>query len=251
VRRAAGRGRRLVILWLVAAAAAALVIAARADAATRQAARPSVAEAPGLPLHETVAAAPGDAFAVLITGDGGWAAADRALAASLAARGIPVVALDARAYLSAPRTVGGMSADLARLLASYGERWRRPRAIVVGYSRGADLAPFMVSRLPEPARRRVALVALLGPSASVGLRFHWVDLVADVRRSGDLPVPPEVAKLRGTPVLCIYGTRDGDAICPRLDPALARPLRREGSGHRVTADEAERLAAWIAGAAGT
>jgi type IV secretory pathway VirJ component len=200
-----------------------------------------------LPLHEVAVSGTGTTFAVLVTGDGGWAAADRALARSLAARGIPVAALDARAYLMRERSPEETSRDLARILAHYERAWRRTGAVVVGYSRGADLAPFMVSRLPTDARSGVRLVVLLGPSASAGFRFHLVDLLASVPRSTDRPVAPEVARLRGIPVLCISGSNDRDDICGRLAPAGLHRIVRAG-GHSIHEADAPALADSIAAA---
>ena len=194
-----------------------------------------------LPLIEVPATGSDSVFAVLFTGDGGWAAADRGLSTPLASHGVPVVGLDAPRYLSAPRTPDESARDLGRIIRHYTTAWQRNHVVVIGYSRGADIVPFMVARLPDELRRRVILVVLLGPSGSVAFEYHVVDLVANIHRPGDLPVRPEIERLRGTPVLCIYGRHDRNAICPELDPALARPVVRSG-GHAVRAAEGPALA---------
>jgi type IV secretory pathway VirJ component len=194
-----------------------------------------------LPLVDVPSKRPGTAMAVLLTGDGGWAAADRAMADALAARGVSVVGLDSRGYLMHGQTLESLGADLQRILRHYLAAWRRPQVFIVGYSRGAELAPFMVTRLPDDLRRHVAALALLGPSERTSFRFHWVDLVLSAPRGADVPVRPELEKLRGTPIVCIYGRKDHDAICPALDPGLARPVARDGS-HRVSPAEAD----WVA-----
>jgi type IV secretory pathway VirJ component len=205
---------------------------------------PDVAD---LPLIEVPACGTGQFLAVLVTGDGGWAGGDRGLSSALVARGVSVVALDAPRYLAQPRTPDTAASDLDRILRHYSAAWGRDRAIVVGYSRGADLAPFMVSRLPEDLRRRIAVVALLGPSEWAGFHFHVIDLVVNIHRAGDLSVRREVERLRGTPVLCIYGRADRGAICPALDSVLARPIVRDG-GHAVQEREGPALADTILGA---
>jgi type IV secretory pathway VirJ component len=197
-----------------------------------------------LPLHEVPVESPGTTMAVLLTGDGGWAAVDKAMGASLAKRGIPLVGLDSRAYLMHTRTADVMGADLRRILRHYVDSWQRPEVIVIGYSRGAELAPFMVARLPEDLRRRVRLVSLLGPGDRTSFKFHWADLVRDLPGDANILVRPEIEKLRGTPMLCIYGQQDHDAICPSLDPGLARSVARPGS-HRVHPNEAEWVVATI------
>lgn len=219
-------------------ALAVLAIAAGACDAGRH---PTDAPVSDLPLIEVPVAAPGHVLAVLMTGDGGWAAGDRGLSGALAARGVPVVGLSSPRYLARARTPDESARDLARVLEYYLSAWRPDSAVVIGYSRGADIVPFMVSRLPPALRRRVALVVLLGPSRWAGFQFHPTDLVADVRRPGDLEVAPELARLRGIPVLCVYGQRDHDAICPALDPAVARSVARAG-GHALGGREGPALA---------
>ena len=194
-----------------------------------------------LPLTEIPVTDTGSTFVVMITGDGGWAPADRGISKALAARGVPVVGLSSPRYLASARTPDETARDLARILRHYMAAWERNRAVVIGYSRGADLAPFMVSRLSDDLRRHVVLVALLGPSEWAGFQFHIVDLLTNTHRDGDVPVAPEIERLRGTTVLCVYGRRDRDAICPSLDAKLARPIVRDG-GHAIAGREGTALA---------
>jgi type IV secretory pathway VirJ component len=102
---------------------------------------------------------------------------------------------------------------------------------LIGYSRGADVLPFLVSRLPEDLKARVALVALLGPALSVEFEFHVSDWLSGAPRADALPIAPEVAKLRGLRVLCVYGREEGDSLCPTLPPELALRDERPGDHH--------------------
>lgn len=193
-----------------------------------------------LPL--SVAPAPaGSLLAVLLTGDGGWAAGDKSLAAAFVRRNVAVVGLSSPVYLRRERTPDEAARDLTRILRHFLDAWHRERVILVGYSRGADIGPFMMSRLPADLRERVALVALLGPGEWASFRFTLFDLVRDHEVNNGLLVSAEVAKLRGTPVLCVSGSKDRGAICPALDQAgLARGVVRTG-GHRVGGNEGPAL----------
>ena len=167
-----------------------------------------------LPLT-TVPTPQGRLLAVLLTGDGGWAVGDRSLAAAFVRQDVAVVGLSSPKYLAHGRTPAEASADLARILRHFLAAWHRERVIVVGYSRGADIGPFMVSRLPSALRSRVALTVLLGPGPMASFRFALLDILSSHTKSGGLPVSPEVAKLRGIPVLCIDGARDPGRSVPR------------------------------------
>jgi type IV secretory pathway VirJ component len=190
------------------------------------------AQVSDLPLVENPA--PGstrDELAVLVSGDGGWAGIDRALAGALASAGIPVIGLDSLQYFWSQRTPEQAGRDLQRVLVQYLRRWRREKIVLVGYSLGADVLPFMASRLPPPLRERVELVALLGPSRYVDFEFHVSDWLGGSHQDDARPVAPELAKLRGLPLLCVYGTDEQESLCPQLPAGLATLDPIEGGHH--------------------
>ena len=190
---------------------------------------PRAADVP-FPVVE-VPADSGHAVALMLTGDGGWARGDRALAQTLARGGVAVVAMDTRAYLRASHRTPEIAArDVAAILERYAALWQRDRLLLVGYSRGADIAPFIVSRLPAELRARLALVALVGFTDHASFDFHWQDLLHDTRRSTDLPTRPELDRIRGSRVLCVYGSEEKDSLCPSLEGSAVRVGRIPG-GH--------------------
>ena len=83
-----------------------------------------------LPLIEVPVTGAGSTFAVMLTGDGGWASADRAIAKALATHGIPVVGLSSPRYLMSARSPEEISRDLARILRHYITAWGRSRIAV-------------------------------------------------------------------------------------------------------------------------
>jgi type IV secretory pathway VirJ component len=186
----------------------------------------------GLPLVEVPAKeARGDLLAIVVSGDGGWASLDREVAGALSAKGIPVVGLDSLRYFWTRRTPDEASRDLARIAEHYLEAWQRGRLLLVGYSRGADVLPFMASRLPDALRSRVALVALLGPALDTTFEFHLPDWFEDASRPDAQQTRPEVEKLRGTPILCVYGSKEKDSLCTTLPEGLATLEERQGAHH--------------------
>ena len=102
-----------------------------------------------------------DTFAVLFSGDGGWAGIDRDVANVLASRGIPVAGWDSLRYFWTARTPSGVSGDLDRILRYYAQHWHKSKALVIGYSQGADVLPFAVNRLPATSRALVERTALI------------------------------------------------------------------------------------------
>jgi type IV secretory pathway VirJ component len=222
---------------LAAASCAAPSPRAEGDSATGTATalRAGVAD---LPLVEVPAAGRRRVLAILLSGDGGWAALDREVARTLAEHDIAVVGLDSRAYLERRRTPDETAAAVARIARHYGAAWGRDSLVLVGYSRGADLLPFVVDRLPPDVRPRVALVAMLGLARGAGFQFHWADLLRETSRADDLPVLPELERLRGTVrMLCVYGTDEEESACRDADPTLVERVARDG-GHHFDGDYA-------------
>jgi type IV secretory pathway VirJ component len=181
-----------------------------------------------LPLQEVHASGAADEFALLLTGDGGWAGLDQELAARLAANGVPTVALNSLKYFWSARTPDETAHDVARILRHYFDAWHKPRVLLVGYSFGADVLPFVVNRLPPDLRARVASVNLLGIDANASFEVRISDWVGT--DAGGPPTRPELARITQLPVLCLYGEGEKDSICPGLPEG---GVRREqvGTGH--------------------
>ena len=195
-------------------------------------AAPAAAELQDLPLTEVPASgALTVSMAVILTGDGGYGVTDKGIARSLAEHGIPVVVLNSLHYFRKRRTPEIASADLERILRHYLPLWNRERAVLVGYSLGADVLPFMLNRLPPDLRARVPVLALLGVSAEAEFQFHLTDWLGSHHQKNALPVLPELERLRGLRILCFYGNQDKDTVCNQLDQGLVTSFPIEG-GHR-------------------
>jgi type IV secretory pathway VirJ component len=191
-----------------------------------------------LPVVE-VPARPGvpqsDEFAIVMSGDGGWAGIDQDIAAALATAGIPVVGLDSLRYYWTARTPEGLAADTDKLIRYYLAHFNKKRVLLIGYSQGADVLPFAVNRLPAATRASVALAAILGMSEHALFEFHVSSWIAD-SNSGRATLP-EVDRIAGMPVLCIYGADEHDSLCPKLDPNKIIVVEVKG-GHHFDGDYA-------------
>jgi type IV secretory pathway VirJ component len=173
--------------------------------------------------------APSDVFAIIMSGDGGWAGLDQDIAAALSAEGIPVVGLDSLRYYWTARTPESVAADTDRMIRYYLSRFGKKRVLLIGYSQGADVLPFAVNRLPQTTKAQVALTAILGMSEHAVFEFHVSSWIAD-DNSGPATLP-EVNRIAGMPVLCIYGEDEHDSLCPKLDPKKFIVVKAKGGHH--------------------
>jgi len=198
-----------------------------------------------LPLTEVQASGSSAELAVLLTGDGGWAGLDQELAARLAASGVPTVGLNSLKYFWSARTPEETARDVARLMRHYLAAWNKERVILVGYSFGADVLPFVVNRLPPELRARVASVSLLGIDSNASFEVSVAGWVGS--DEGGPPTRPEVAALAHVPVLCIYGEGEADSICPGLAAGANLARAEVGKGHHFSGEYAtlaERILAY-------
>lgn len=198
-----------------------------------------------LPVSVVPATGSSSEFALLLTGDGGWAGLDQELAARLAASGVPTVGLNSLKYFWTQRTPDETAGDVARLMRHYLAAWSKDRVILVGYSFGADVLPFVVNRLPPELRARIASVSLLGIDSNASFEVSVADWIGS--GDGGPPTRPEIAALPHVPVLCIYGEGESDSICPGLPEGALLTREQVGKGHHFSGEYAtlaERILAF-------
>ena len=175
-------------------------------------------------------------MAIILTGDGGWARLDKSLAAGMATRGIPSVGWSSLRYYWTPRTPEGAAEDLARIIRHYMSEWRADRVILVGYSFGADVLPFLVNRLPASLQSHVRSVALLGLSETADFEFHVSDWISHSGTSAYRTIP-ETERI-SVPVLCVRGAAENDSACSTLKGPHITSLE-VGQGHHFSGNYAE------------
>jgi type IV secretory pathway VirJ component len=212
----------------------------------RMAARGDVKD---LPLVEVESQGPAkDALAVIVTGSGGFVGLDRKMGNQLTLRGVPTIGLSSLSYFWQVRSPQGSADDLARILKHYFAAWHKSRAILIGYSQGADVVPFMVSHLAPDVRSKISLVALIGPDSAAQFDMPPDGWVSNRPRLPELPVVPEISKMKGVKVLCVSGVTEERNICKELPPGAATLVEVPG-GHGFEGD-APRLAERFLKAAG-
>jgi type IV secretory pathway VirJ component len=191
----------------------------------------ALAIATKLPLIEVPAThGSSDTLVVFVSGDGGWASIDKSMARVLAEHGMPVVGLNALEYFWTKRTPESASRDLQQILETYLAAWKKDRVLYIGYSRGADVLPAMINRLPPQLQAKTRMIALLGASTRVEFEFHVGDWMRSSSKNGQ-PVKPDVDKLSSQNIVCIYGEDDKDSLCPTLSGPHISSLMLQGAHH--------------------
>ena len=192
---------------------------------------PPPADLKGLPITEVAAAKGGnaDTFAIFVSGDGGWADFDKSVAARLSKAGVPVVGVDSLRYFWTPRTPQSFGADIDRVVRYYSAQWKRENVLLIGFSQGADVLPGAYNQLPPATRSAVRLTALLSAGQNAEFEFHLSNWIGSSGKG--LPIAPEVERMPPSRVLCLYGSDDGDALCPKLPKGAALIDKLPGDHH--------------------
>jgi type IV secretory pathway VirJ component len=191
---------------------------AAVEAALRQIPRVGKAEssADGLPIVE-VPPSPGaptgnHPLVIFYSGDGGWRDIDKKIGGYLADHGYFVVGVDALRYFWRKKEPHEMAADLDRLIRHYRSKTHDDGVLLVGYSFGADLLPFMINRMAPDTRAQIRLVSLLGIAEHASFEIRLQGILGASNSDGPATLP-ELERLKNLPVQCVFGFDEHDSVC--------------------------------------
>jgi type IV secretory pathway VirJ component len=142
---------------------------------------------------------------LLISGDGGWYGFEQSIADNFANQGIPTIGLDSRKYFWTRRTPEETASDIAKALNFYGKEWGRNKFILIGYSLGAELVPFIVNRLPDEIKTKIESVVLLSPATNTDFEIHISNMIGIGNRQNTYYTIDEITKLKSFTTLIIFG----------------------------------------------
>lgn len=166
---------------------------------------------------------------IMLSGDGGWAGLDKAVGQSLAEAGYAVVGWDSLRYYWHRHEPADAAADLDRVVQTYRHRWHLKDVVLIGYSRGADVMPFIYNRLPAETQAQVAHIVLLGLARHITFGYpllSWIGLGPQGQA-----VLPEAKRLPADRTTCIYGVDDPEAVCDELEAMGFDVLALPGGHH--------------------
>ncbi len=153
--------------------------------------------------------APNKPLALLISGDGGWTDFDNSIAETLAQNGISCIGFDTQKYFWEPKSPDATAKDIVLALEYYMLHLKKSKLIMMGYSFGADVIPFITNRLPDELRSKVLLTAMCSPDDNTDFEVTLSSML-DIGSEGKYNVLAEVRKIKEGRKLCIFG-KDEDA----------------------------------------
>lgn len=148
---------------------------------------------------------------VSISGDGGWKGFVQQLGKDFTGQGIPVAGIDALRYFWNLKTPDQTTSDVSAIIRFYLKKWNRRSFVLLGYSFGANVMPFVVNRLPEDLRAKLKMVVLLSPGTQAEFEFHFSSWL-NRPYSGDFPLLPELKKMKDIQTVVFYGKEEDQKL---------------------------------------
>ncbi|MCB2149009.1 MAG: hypothetical protein KQI81_21185 [Deltaproteobacteria bacterium] len=185
-----------------------------------------------LPLVLLPAEHHGKTMAVIYSGDGGWRDLDKQIGEALQKAGIPVVGVDTLRGFWHRQTPEAAAAGLERIIDHFVKAWDTPDVMLVGYSFGADILPFMVNRIKPASLEHIRLISLLGLSQSAEFEIRMSGWIGGSPSTDALPLAPELHKLDHLRVQCFFGADEqGESGCTDRSLAGAEIVKTDGGHH--------------------
>ncbi len=222
------------------------VISVIADAA-----HPSTPIGPGvddLPLVLLPADHHGKTMAVIYSGDGGWRDLDKQIGEALQMAGVPVVGVDTLRGFWHRQTPEAAAAGLERIIDHFVKAWGTPDVLLIGYSFGADIIPFMVNRIKPAVLEHIRMISLLGLSHTAEFEIRMSGWIGGSPSADALPLGPELRNLDHLRVQCFFGADEQDQSgCTDGSLAGAEIVKTAG-GHHFDGDYGKIVRTLIDGA---
>ena len=164
-----------------------------------------------------------------LSGDGGMNNFSKTLIQNFYNKGYSVVALDSKDYFWKKKTPEKTAADISQSIYFYLKKWKLKNFILIGYSFGADVAPFIFSRLPVEVNNKANQLVLLSPSQTTSFEIKILTMFG-LGESKGLSVIDEINKLN-KPVLFAFGSDEKDFPMNKIKIKTKDVLTLTGGHH--------------------
>jgi type IV secretory pathway VirJ component len=187
----------------------------------------------GLPIIVTKAGKINDTAPIVffISGDGGWYKFEQSISDELASYGIPTIGLDTKIYFHNHRTPEETTTDVYSCLSYYGREMQKQNIVFIGYSLGAELLPFIISRLPAEMKDRVKMYVLLSPASTTDFEVHLSDRLGIANSHDTFKVIEEIKKIPSVPAVCIFGSDENSKVPSMLSGTKVKVVIIPGDHH--------------------
>jgi type IV secretory pathway VirJ component len=168
----------------------------------------SPAAAQDLPVKDWSTSSQDKPLIFYLSGDGGFNKFSNSLCEGINKKGYDLIELNSRSYFWGKKTPEQTTIDLSNYLIKKIAGRKNQQVVMIGYSFGADVLPFILNRLTREFHDKILVSFLMAPSESTDFEIHWSDIFGGhSKRSMD--VPTELNKLVNDKIVIISAGDDG------------------------------------------
>lgn len=147
-----------------------------------------------------------------LSGDGGFNTFSQTMGRDLHALGYDVFALNTKHYFWQKKTPKEASKDTEKFLKKIIKKRKNKKIILVGYSYGAEIAPFIYNRFDDNFKKNISKLIIIGPTEVNDFQIHVDQYVYEPVQYG-YSVVKEINKIKNLP-LTIVLSDDENGIFP-------------------------------------
>lgn len=167
---------------------------------------------------------------IMYSGDGGLNSFTTSLGEAIHANGYSVVIVNSRSYFWKKKTPDQATADLSAFLKSAFKNLDHPQWILIGYSFGADITPFVVNRLPADLGKKLSSILLLQPSPTTEFEIKLTDMLGAAKKKG-ADVLSEVNGIHTAKTTVFLGDNTGGFPLDQIRNKWVQVVRLGGDHH--------------------
>jgi type IV secretory pathway VirJ component len=164
-----------------------------------------------------------------ISGDGGFNKFSTSFMQTLNKQGYAVIGLNAKDYFWTQKKPKEAAIAIEAAIAESNKQWKRNSVVLIGYSFGADVAPFMVTNFSSALASKVSRLILLSPSPKTDFEIHVMQMLGWGKSSGE-SVLAEINKII-KPIIFIVGDDEKEFPFSQLTIKNKQIIKMPGGHH--------------------
>jgi type IV secretory pathway VirJ component len=189
----------------------------------------SPAQTTSLPLSLHSSADTSKPLIFYISGDGGFNKFSSSFMQILNKQGYAVIGLNAKDYFWSKKKPQDAAHTIEAVINETNKQWKKKNIVLIGYSFGADVAPFILTHLSASIMSKVTHLILLSPSPKTDFEIHVLQMLGWGKNSGE-SVPAEINKV-SNPVTIIVGDDENEFPFTQLTIKNKRVIKMPGGHH--------------------
>jgi len=164
-----------------------------------------------------------------ISGDGGFNKFSTAFMTNLNKEGYAIIGLDAKDYFWSKKKPQEAATAIEQAITETNKDWKKKAIVLIGYSFGADVSPFMLTHFSTAVNNKVNHLILLSPSAKTDFEIHVLQMLGWGKNEGE-SVPAEINKVE-KPVTIIVGDDENEFPFDKLTIKNKEIIKMKGGHH--------------------